>query len=73
MRLSILSSVLILLSSTGCSTLVSVKPWEKGYLAKPEMLFETDILDSAFVEHTYSSKEASAGGASVGGGGCGCN
>ena len=50
-----------------------VQPWEKGYLSKPEMTFETDKLDTAFTEHTYFSKEASSGGTGVGGGGCGCN
>lgn len=50
-----------------------VQPWEKGYLAKSEMTFESDKLDNDFVEHTYSSKEGASGGAGVGGGGCGCN
>jgi hypothetical protein len=62
---------LILLS--GCQTGGVVQPWEKGNLAKPEMTFEMDKQDSEFVEHTYSSKEGSSGGAGVGGGGCGCN
>jgi len=57
----------------GCSNLGQVNPWEKGTLAKPEMTFEGDLLDIGFVEHTYSSKEGSSGGAAVGGGGCGCN
>lgn len=57
----------------GCAGLPTVEPWEKGYLAQPAMTFEFDRLDSAFVEHTYFSKEAASGGASVGGGGCGCN
>jgi ABC-type phosphate/phosphonate transport system substrate-binding protein len=56
-----------------CGTLGQVSPWEKGHLAKPEMGFEGDRLDTSFIEHTYSSKEASSGGAGVGGGGCGCN
>lgn len=57
----------------GCSSMPAVQPWEKGHLAKPAMTFESDRLDSAFLEHTYSSKEATSGGAGVGGGGCGCN
>ena len=59
--------------TTGCAGPVRVQPWEKGVLAKPEMTFEADRLDSLFNEHTYSSKEAASGGAGVGGGGCGCN
>jgi hypothetical protein len=54
----------------GCS---SVKPWEKGNLAKPEMAFDSDPLDARFMDHTYFSKEGASGGAGVGGGGCGCN
>jgi Domain of unknown function (DUF4266) len=56
-----------------CSALPSVKAWEKGVLAKPEMGFEFDRMDAVFVEHTYTSKEAASGGASAAGGGCGCN
>jgi hypothetical protein len=57
---------------TGCA-ITAVQPWEKGLLAQPAMIFDADRLDAAFLEHTYSSKEAIAGGAGVGGGGCGCN
>lgn len=57
----------------GCAPLQAVKPWEKGNLAKRDMTFEGDRLEAGFAEHTYFSKEASAGGNSVGGGGCGCN
>jgi hypothetical protein len=57
----------------GCSGLAPVQPWEKGVLARPSMTFDADRLDSAYVEHTYSSKEGASGGAGVGGGGCGCN
>ena len=53
--------------------LTPVKAWEKGVLARPEMTFEFDRLDSAFVEHTYTSKEAASGGSSAAGSGCGCN
>jgi len=56
-----------------CTSISPVAPWEKGYLAKPEMTFEVDVLDQNFTEHTYFSKEGSFGGAGVGGGGCGCN
>jgi len=59
--------------SSGCALVQPVQPWEKGVLARPEMTFELDRLDTEYVEHTYSSKEAASGGAGVGGGGCGCN
>lgn len=61
------------LGMSGCTLIQPVSPWEKGTLAKAEMTFEIDRLDTEYVEHTYSSKEASSGGAGVGGGGCGCN
>ena len=58
---------------SGCALVQPVNPWEKGVLAKTDMTFEVDRLDTEYVEHTYSSKEAASGGAGVGGGGCGCN
>lgn len=59
--------------SSGCALIQPVAPWQKGVLARPEMSFEADRLESAFNEHVYSSKEAASGGSGVGGGGCGCN
>jgi hypothetical protein len=63
-------------TSAGCSAITPIKPvqaWEKGVLAKPEMLIEGDLLEARYSEHIYTSKEAASGGSSVGGGGCGCN
>jgi len=54
----------------GC---VTVKPWERGTLAKPEMQLVDNPAGDAMDDHIYFSKEASVGGAGVGGGGCGCN
>lgn len=59
-----------MLFSTGCS---SVKPWEKGYLADYTMKTDRDVLEVVFTEHMWFSREAASGGASIGGGGCGCN
>lgn len=58
---------------SGCESMPGVQPWEKGNLAKREMAFDGDPLETRFSEHIYFSKEAASGGASVGGGGCGCN
>ncbi|MBE1298615.1 MAG: DUF4266 domain-containing protein [Alteromonadaceae bacterium] len=55
---------------TACA---SVKPWERGRFAKQEMNFEPDAMQAAFERHVYFSKEASSGGTSNSGGGCGCN
>ncbi len=65
--------LIITLGLSGCSIGETVQPWDKAVLARPEMTFEGDPLDTKYVEHIYSSKEAASGGAGVGGGGCGCN
>jgi starvation-inducible outer membrane lipoprotein len=57
----------------GCATTQAPKPWEKDRLAKPEMQFGADPLDSKPTQHIYQSKEGASGGNGVGGGGCGCN
>jgi hypothetical protein len=61
------------LAACGPLKIVPVQPWEKGALARPEMTFEGNPLESAYQEHIYASKENASGGAGVGGGGCGCN
>jgi len=71
--LSVFTLLTTALLLSACSLVTPVQPWEKGTLAKPEMVFDEDALDALYVEHTYSSKEAAFGGAGVGGGGCGCN
>ncbi len=58
-------------TATGCSSL-GVQPWERDLLAKKEMALNNG-LDDALDDHIYFSKEASSGGRSFGGGGCGCN
>ncbi|MEI8032766.1 MAG: DUF4266 domain-containing protein [Chlorobiaceae bacterium] len=65
--------LLVTLALSACSAGQAVQPWQKGTLARPEMTFEGDRLDSGYTEHIYSSKEGASGGAGVGGGGCGCN
>jgi len=64
------SALVVGLALVGCET---VQPWQKGNLAKPDMAFDADPLQTRFEEHTYFSKEGASGGSSVGGGGCGCN
>lgn len=55
------------------SACTQVQPWEMGYLAKDEMAWDADPLESALNDHIFFSKEASSGGNSTAGGGCGCN
>jgi hypothetical protein len=56
----------------GCSSL-GVEPWERDILAKKEMALISAPIDAALDDHIYFSKEATSGGRSFGGGGCGCN
>ena len=65
-------SIAIILTVSGCSSL-GVEPWERDLLAKDEMSLNASPVDSALDDHIYFSKEASSGGKSFGGGGCGCN
>jgi hypothetical protein len=59
-------------TTSACSSL-GVEPWERDLLAKKEMALTSSPVDSALDDHIYFSKEASSGGKSFGGGGCGCN
>jgi hypothetical protein len=70
-----MKKILLALAAIGLSgcAVAPVQPWEKGNLARPEMLFDGDPLQSRFEQHIYFSKENMTGGYGVGGGGCGCN
>jgi hypothetical protein len=60
------------LCSAGCST-IGAKPWEHDLMAQQAMQINPYPLESASDDHIYFSKEASSGGRSFAGGGCGCN
>lgn len=62
--------VFCLALQVGC---VTVQPWERGTLAKPEMALDGDAVTTGLDEHIYFSKESASGGRGFGGGGCGCN
>lgn len=55
---------------TGCA---NVEPWEREKLAQNNMRTIPNPLLSAFNEHANFSREATQGGYSIQGGGCGCN
>jgi hypothetical protein len=57
---------------SGCAS-PGVKPWQRDVLAREDMQLDADPLDAAIDDHLYFSKEASSGGRSFAGGGCGCN
>ncbi len=60
------------IGASGCSNL-GVKPWERDLLAKPEMAIVSSPVEAGLDDHIYFSKEATSGGRSFAGGGCGCN
>ena len=62
---------LLALCMSGCAA--TVKPWDRDLLAKPAMRLAPHSMLGAIDQHIYFSKEASTGGSSVAGGGCGCN
>lgn len=64
--------VMFLLLLGGCSSM-GVKPWERDLLAKDEMALNAEGIDLGLDDHIYFSKEATSGGRSFAGGGCGCN
>lgn len=63
---------MLVLSVSACSSL-GVEPWQRDLLAEKEMAVNASPLDSSLDDHIYFSKEASSGGKSFSGGGCGCN
>jgi hypothetical protein len=75
MKVRNLITVFLVISAAlaaGCSS-VGVKPWQRDVLSRPDMRPDGGGLDDAIDDHLYFSKEASSGGRSFGGGGCGCN
>ncbi len=50
-----------------------VAPYQRGYLARPDMSLEDAPGTAKAMEKTFTAKEAASGGQGVGGGGCGCN
>jgi hypothetical protein len=61
---------LLALATGACAT---VRPEQRAVLADPSMRFEGEPGEKAATEHVLENREASFGGGSVRGGGCGCN
>jgi len=68
--LSLTLYALLALSLSACAT---VQPWERGRLAHDCMKNPVDAVEMARFGHIEAVREGSAGGATAGGGGCGCN
>ena len=71
-RFSATCLIAFALLASGCSSM-GVKPWQRDVMARAEMQLDADAVDAAIDDHLYFSKEASSGGRSFAGGGCGCN
>jgi hypothetical protein len=56
--------------ASACAT---VRPEQRAVLADPTMRFEGEPGEKQALEHALENREASYGGGSVRGGGCGCN
>jgi hypothetical protein len=57
-------------SAAACAT---VRPEQRAVLADPTMRFEGEPGEKGATAHVLENREASFGGGSVRGGGCGCN
>ena len=60
----------VILALAACA---QVAPYQRGYLARDDMSLDGNPGTAKALEKTHEAKEAANGGASVGGGGCGCN
>jgi hypothetical protein len=65
--------LLATLQLVACSTVETVAPYDRGYLAEEGMQWDESSRNAKLKGHVYTSKEASSGGVGSAGGGCGCN
>ena len=65
--------LLAMLQLAACSSVETVAPYDRGYLAEDGMQWDANPRNAKLKSHVYTSKEASSGGAGSAGGGCGCN
>lgn len=68
--LAVLVLVLTAIAVTSCAT---VKPYQRGKLAKKKMALDKQPEAALLEQHVYQYREGSAGGLGGAGGGCGCN
>lgn len=61
---------LVSLGLTGC---VTVKPYQREYLADRIMEFDANAEEAAMERHFIETREGSIGGYGGAGGGCACN
>lgn len=71
-RIQTIAIAVLAVALSACSSM-GVQPWERDVLARPDMAPNSVPMTNALDDHIYFSKEASSGGRSFAGGGCGCN
>ena len=64
------AAAVLLLALCACAP---VAPYQKGYLARPDMGFDESPGMAKALEKVFVAKEAATGSGTVGGSGCGCN
>lgn len=60
-------------AALGACATTPVQPWERAHLARWDMRWDPDSVQTAMKQHAYFSKEGSSGAIGAAGGGCGCN
>ena len=63
----------MLITMQGCTGIEPVAAWERGYLSREDMRWDSQGRERKLEGHVYTSKEGSSGSAGASGGGCGCN
>lgn len=72
MTLRFAAWLLAVLGIAACGS-QTVKPWDRDILAQEQMQLDAKPMFTIIDDKIYFSREGARGGASVGGGGCGCN
>ena len=70
MLVNVFRTVSLLVLLCGLAACEAVPAYQRGDLARTEMAFDPDPLESRLNQHIYFSKEASTGGNGVAAGGC---
>ena len=72
LRLCLISG-LALIGVAGCAHRPPVQPWQREYLSKRAMQFDSDPQEDRFRQHWLGAREGADLGFGQPGGGCGCN
>jgi hypothetical protein len=68
-----LARLLLAIAAASAGACAPVAPYQRAYLARPDMAVDPGPLAARALDKAYAAKEAASGSGSVGGGGCGCN